>query len=43
MKMYPQVLRMPAKKPIDIAAYGCITRLAAVPTATPPAKVAFCT
>ena len=32
-----------ASTPIRIAPHGCIIKFAAVPTATPPANVAFCT
>ena len=43
MYLYPTTLIVPAKKPIRIAPHGSITILASVPTATPPANVAFCT
>ena len=42
MYLYPNVLRAPAVVPISSAPHGWITILDAVPTATPPAKVAFC-
>ena len=40
---YPTVLKAPAQQPIRRAPNGLIDMLDAVPTATPPASVAFCT
>ena len=41
-KTYPTVLNAPAHEPISRAPHGWMTMLEAVPTATPPARVAFC-
>lgn len=41
--VYPSVLIKPAVTPTAMAPYGFRTKSATVPTATPPANVAFCT
>ena len=41
MHTYPTVLNAPAQEPIRRAPKGLIAMLDTVPTATPPASVAF--
>ena len=42
MYWYPITDRQPASAPISMAPNGCNGMFADVPTATPPARVAFC-
>lgn len=42
MYSYPTTESVAARMPTSIAPHGCSIKSAEVPTATPPARVAFC-